>query len=260
MTDERLEQLLTQNIIPEAPENKLNERLKAQMAETFADRERKEKQNMKKFGLKRTAVLVAAACMAFGAIGVASTGRAYVTGGSTPGEYTAFSELEKVEAKTGLDVRAVEKFANGYQFKEMSVMHEQDHTENGTVIGEYAGISIQYEKEGAYDLSLCMDDVEHAEGAEAREAVTQQEIDGLTLKYYLDTYKWVPAGYELTEEDKANLEKDNYFISEGVDEVSVNQVCCVIWEQDGVLYDLLCTKGEVPAEEMFAMAAEIIAQ
>ncbi len=260
MTDERLEQLLTDYVIPEAPDSKVNERLKAQMTEAFADRERKEKQNMKKFGLKRTAVLVAAACMAFGAIGVASTGRAYVTGGSMPGEYTVFSELEKVEAKTGLDVRAVEKFSNGYQFKEMSVMHEQDHTENGTVIGDYAGISIQYEKEGAYDLSLCMDDVEHAEGAEAREAVAQQEIAGLTVKYYLDTYKWVPAGYELTDEDRANLEKDNYFISEGVDEVSVNQVCCVIWEQDGVFYDLLCTKGEVPAEEMFAMAAEIIAQ
>ena len=177
-----------------------------------------------------------------------------------PGEYTAFSELAKVGAKTGLDVRAVEQFANGYQFKEMSVMHEQDHTENGTVIGEYAGISIEYEKEGAYGLSLYMDGAEHAEGTETREAVAEKEIFGVSVKYYLDTYKWVPAGYELTEEDKANLEKDNYFISDGADEVSVNQVCCVSWEQDGVLYDLLCTEGEVPTEEMFAMAAEIIAQ
>lgn len=254
MNNERLEQILTQNLTPETPDKLINERLKAQMANKAG-----KDNNMKKFSIKKAAIMTAAACLAVGAVSVAYTGATYKTAGSRPNEFTSYDDLSKAESKAGIDVKAVERFANGYTFNEMSITHNAEHTEEGTVVARYDGISISYEKEGADTLHLDMEAAEHSDLRED-EAAAQTEIDGINVKYYVDTYKWVPAGYELTDEDQANLEKGNYYISSGADEISENKVCHAVWEQDGITYILNDIYGYISADELFAMAAEIIAQ
>jgi len=254
MTNERFEQILIQNLTPQIPDPKINKHLKEQMAIKAG-----KDNNMKKFSIKRVAILTAAACLAVGAVSVAHSGAIYKTSSSMPNEYTSYDDLSKAESKAGIDVKAVERFTNGYKFSGMNIDHIEDHTEEGTVIARYAGISISYEKEGADSLYLDMEASEHSDLRED-EATAQIEIEGVNVKYYVDTYKWVPVGYELTDEDQANLEKGNYYISEGADEVSENKVCCVHWEQDGIDYLLTDVYGYISADEMFAMAAEIIAR
>ena len=78
------------------------------------------------------------------------------------------------------------------------------------------------------------------------------------MKYYLDTYKWVPSEYELTEQDKKNMEKDNYFISVGTDTVSENLVSGVSWVQDGIYYHIGNVFGKTEPEVFFQMAEELI--
>lgn len=257
MTNERLEQILTQNLTPETPDKKIDERLKARMAVTAG--KGKGSNNMKKFSMKKVAIMTAAACLAVGAVSVAYSGVAYSTASSRPNEYTSYGDLEKAEKKAGIDVKAVEGFANGYVFREMSIQHNTDFTEDGTAVASNKSIDIFYEKEGADALYLNMYASECANLRED-EATVQTQIGDILVKYYVDTYKWVPAGYELTDEDQANLEKGNYYISEGADEVSENQVCTAVWEQNGVTYLLQDVHGYISSDEMFAMAAEIIAQ
>ncbi|MDD3142290.1 MAG: signal peptide protein, partial [Lachnospiraceae bacterium] len=75
-----------------------------------------------------------------------------------------------------------------------------------------------------------------------------------------DTYKIVPPDYELTEEDKQNQLREDYFISYGSSEVYTQEASNVVWVQDGVTYDLLGFDVDVSADEMMQMAQEIIQQ
>ena len=83
-------------------------------------------------------------------------------------------------------------------------------------------------------------------------------IEGIEVEYYLSTYKWVPVDYELTEEDKKNMEKDNYFISDGASEISENLVSGVSWVQDGIYYHIGNVHGKTEPEVLFQMAEELI--
>lgn len=88
-------------------------------------------------------------------------------------------------------------------------------------------------------------------------AVETSAIDGIEVRFYHDTYKFVPEGYALTEEDQQNLERDDYFISEGVEEIEMTTISSIIWEQDDIQYELLC-HGGCDAETLFEMARELI--
>ena len=54
------------------------------------------------------------------------------------------------------------------------------------------------------------------------------------------------------------MKRNDYFISEGADAISENQVACVVWEQDGIRYSLMNIYSATPADTLFEMAQEII--
>lgn len=56
-----------------------------------------------------------------------------------------------------------------------------------------------------------------------------------------------------------NMKRNDYYISVGADSVSENKVTCVVWFQDGVKYSIMNIYGTTPAETLFEMAGEIIA-
>ena len=88
---------------------------------------------------------------------------------------------------------------------------------------------------------------------------SEKMIGNVNVYYFENTYKWVPEDYELTEEDKQNMLKPDYFISEGGDEpVSEEQVKNVCWYKDGVYYSILGYSLPLTNNEMFDMAEEII--
>lgn len=92
---------------------------------------------------------------------------------------------------------------------------------------------------------------------EERPAVETSAIDGIEVRFYHDTYKFVPEGYALTEEDQQNLEHDDYFISEGVEEIEMTTISSITWEQDGIQYTMLC-HGGCDAATLYEMAQELI--
>lgn len=256
MNDDRLNALLRKNLSAAHPSPQLNQTIKSRL-ET-APVSGKEGSLMKRMHPKKALILAAALCAAFAVAATAyTTVVTSMTSSSANGEYTRFDQLSKAEKKSGLEIRAVESFDSGYSFKEMSISHNTDEDENGKPVRQYKGIDIWYAKPGSPDLFLSALPQNAGGAAADRAADDTADIDGISVSYYSDTYKFVPPDYELTAEDRANEQKDNYFISYGSSEVEIEQITTAIWVQDGILYTLTSTDS-LPAAQLFAMAEQVI--
>ncbi|MDD3368105.1 MAG: hypothetical protein PHP50_04325 [Lachnospiraceae bacterium] len=169
-----------------------------------------------------------------------------------------FSDLEKVKKKAGYDIKAVESFTNGYEFTSLNSNSQAAQVADGNNVKEGIEINLEYTKDGNR-IALYTDTLY---SPEENTQVPQKtmDINGITVAYNQDTYKFVPPDYELTEEDKANEQKDHYFISCGSDEVEIQQAYSVSWVDNGVNYDLFAFDLELTPEKWFQMAEEIINQ
>ncbi len=255
MTNKEVDQILRQTLAPEIPGEILNGNLKKKMEEKSMKYSKK-----KHFSIKKAAVLAAACCLLMGTVGVASSGKVTtlftaVSMDNFMGK--SFSQLPEAEKKAGFKIKALESFSNGYKFTEMETFTTNGADENGNILERYNEISLDYKKAGEYPLSLYAMEATYAR-TENRIAKQTADINGVKVSYYVDTYKMVPVGYELTARDKENLQKNDYYISEGAEEISEGQHTTIVWYQDNICYMLITTKGVIPAEELFAMAEELI--
>ena len=256
MTNEALDHILKQTLASKVPDESLNQNLKRAMEEKAMKRNKS-----RYFSVKKAVIMAAACCLLIGTVSVAASGKiAYLASGFYFKDYNNFEQLSEAEARAGFSVKAVKSFQNGYTFSGMNVSDTNAKDEEGNTLDNYKEISIKYEKAGENGLSLYAMEAIHDHYTDTRTADKTVGINGTQVKYYVDTYKWVPANYETTAEDEANMERDDYFISYGADEVSENQVAYVIWVQDGIRYSILNVHNASAPEELFQMAKEIIEQ
>lgn len=256
MTDERADQILRQTLSPEVPDEILNRNLKRKMAAKAAGREG----TMKRFNMKKAVILAAACCLLVGTVCVASSGKiTSLVSGFYHKEFESFEELSKAQASAGFSIKAVERFQNGYTFSGMCVNDTKGLDENGNTLEQYKQINIDYEKEGESVLYFHAQQAAHVHD-EGREADQSTNVDGVEVEYYVDTYKMVPEGYELTEQDEENLKRDDYYISEGADEISETRMSYVVWFQDGIKYSIMNINEATPSGVLFEMAKEIISK
>ncbi|MBD5549799.1 MAG: hypothetical protein HDQ96_01290 [Lachnospiraceae bacterium] len=216
---------------------------------------KKSAQNKGHFSVKKFVVGVAAACLLLSGGVFAGKTAGYITAG-TMGTFS-YDELDKAEAKLGFSPDVVENFSNGYSFAEMAVEKTSATDKNGKEIYSFPELYVGYVKGDSKDISLFADQ-KPEKGEQAKTPDLTDQCGDIALRYDVYTYKFVPVGYELTEEDKANLERDDYEISEGADSVTFSQVTNVTWEKDGTYYVLLGMDTALSGEEMIGMAKEII--
>lgn len=215
---------------------------------------KKSEQGRKHFSAKKLVIGVAAACLLISGGVFAGKTAGYISGYEK--EYT-YAELDKAEEKLGFSPDVAEAFSNGYSFEKMWVGNTRAVDENQETVYTFPELSVDYVKDGVSDISLYVD-MRPEKGEQDKEPDLTDQCGDIALRYDVYTYKFVPAGYELTEEDKANLERDDYEISEGSDEIEYSQMTHVTWEKDGVYYCLLGSDTALTGEEMFAMAKELI--
>lgn len=220
----------------------------------------KEAGTMKHLSVKKLVIGVAAACLLVGG-GAFASGHAvsFSNGISVWDNYKSYDDMDKAQEKLGYPVDCVETFSNGYQFSEMSVDDVDAWDEDGNKAYTYKDMSIYYEKAGEPDMYLTIHKPVEAIEREKTPDATRGCGD-VTLYYDEYTYKFVPLSYELTEEDKANDERDDYNISYGSDEVEIKQSKGVTWKKDGIFYNLAGFDLNLSADEMFDMAEQIIGQ
>lgn len=101
----------------------------------------------------------------------------------------------------------------------------------------------------------------HGEGnvTEDRSGSTEiREINGKTVYYNHDTYKFVPTDYKNTDDDRQKEEVGYYYISYGSDKVEVKRAGYISFEENGRSYTLLGFDNNMNADAWFAMAADFI--
>lgn len=276
MNEENVDKMLKQALSPVIPDEELNQKLKRKMegnsvknefftrqicaeGTNFAGSGKGKDIKMKQFKLKKVIILAAACCLMIGTVSIASSGIiSYVGGHSSANGEKDFTKLEKLENEAGFNIKALENYENGYTFSQMVICDMADYDENDNEVAKYKGISIEYEKEGEAGLTIDAEEEIHVHHEDEREPDDTLTINGIEVKYFVDTYKWVPEDYELTAEDEANMERNDYFISYGTDDVSENQVSYVIWVQDGVQYIINNIYGKTEPDVLFRMAQELI--
>lgn len=196
---------------------------------------------------------------AYAAFGVpAYTGSHYMHG---EGEYRSLAALDKVEKTVGYPVTAVERFTNGYAFEMLSVGGEAVYDEEYNVLEEYYGVMIQYCRDGAPDVMLCLSPVPALSGdRELPEAAETQTVRDVTIRLNRDHYKLVPPDYEKTPEDEANIAAGHYMLSYGSDQIEEYDYAFAGFTLGSVEYVLMCQDADrVGLSELAAMAAELIA-
>lgn len=218
---------------------------------------------------KSKVALAAAVIVAIGSITCYATGKmtGLMVGSSHLTEVSEYSGLAAAEEKAGFETGMPETFSNGYVFKNVNTGDGTavDAEGNGIPGTEYVDVFMTYEKDGSEITASIMPELkeepaEEAEDAEAKapEASETREIGGITVSYYETTMKVVPPDYELTEQDKKDMENSNFTISYGSDQVYVQKVRSVDWKADGKAYNLLDMEGIVDAETLFSMAQDVI--
>ena len=243
---------LEQECADMTPSRDLKERIDAEILE------RQKEADMKHFSVKKLIIGVAAGCFLLSG-GVFAAGHAVTlsTHSYLGDGYKSFGDLNKAEAKLGYQVDAVETFANGYRFKEMSVVDVQGSDESGNAVYTFKSMDIHYGRGGDPSISVYIEKPVETQVRKQEPQATRQ-VGDITVYYDIQIYKFVPPNYELTEEDKAKQESGELAISYGSDKVQVQTCHNVTWYKDGIFYNILGFDVNISAEEMLDIAEEII--
>ena len=230
------------------------QRIRAKVYQRFEEAEHMKKRNWKK------TLLVSAAICVFGAMTALGLGRAVTfEAGSSPA-YAIKSYVAAEEKQESLDtkVKMVEKFSNGYAFKEAVPMDETARDEAGNVTGKETTLHVVYAKDGANDLHVFSGRL--SSGLPKNPDAVRELEDGTELIYTTLVNKLVAENYVITDEEKELQEAGKLNIAydgRTGTEVETSVSSHVTWEQDGITYSMLVNGSLVEAEEMLDMAQEI---
>lgn len=222
----------------------------------------KEEHYMKRISMKKVIIGVAAACLMVGTVCIAGSGmKIYIGGTSAVPDYREIEELKKVEAEAGFEVKAVSDFTNGFTMDGIHIGDLELQNEAGQTESKGKDVKVMYQKND----ELIMLSVRKIFDTESEEGLMNETTPDKTLQvgdtrvvFTQTTNKFVPPDYELTEEDKANMEKEDYNLAYGSSEVEINQGYHAIWVEDGIVYSFYGSDLSLSPDDMLGMAKEVI--
>ncbi len=260
MKEDRFDSLLRRELKKETGHIGVSDFLKTRIDMEITARQ--EESTMKKrMHFKRYIAAAACICLLIPA-GIFAGGKAvssYVssTGAADYAASTQWSDLDKMEKKVGIKTDAVKNFSNGYHYKDIDISSFNALDADGNKMFKVKELGVIYENAAGHELNCSM----HAADDRMRDDQTADltaEYDGITVEYFQNTYKFVPADYQETEEDKAMEAAGDYFISYGNDKVEVRESSSVQWEKDGISYMIQGFDIDISPQDMLSMAGEMI--
>lgn len=216
--------------------------------------------NHMKINMKKIGIGVAAACLMVSGMAFAGEVKGWRSHTSLlEPSYDSYERMAEAETKFGHTVDSVEEFDNGYKFEEARISKMDAFDEAGHTVTTVDQLWIDYNKEGGKDLCLVIEADKGVNSIQLEKTPdAAKEIEGVTVRFDIHTYKFVPVDYELTLEDEANLKRDDYEISYGADRVEIKQNESLLWEKDGIIYNLFGWDTSMNSEDFFRMAEELI--
>lgn len=218
-----------------------------------------EAEHMKNKNWKKTAMVAAVICV-LGSMTVLGLGKTVtIEGGSSPADaIKSYVAAEATQESLDGQVKMVEKFSNGYVFKEAVPVAETARDKDGNVTGKETTLHAIYAREGADDIYVFSGRLSNGL-PENPDAVRTLE-DGTELLYTSLVTKLVAENYVITEEEKALQDAGKLNIAydgRTGTEVETSISSHVTWQQDEITYSLLMHGDAISAEELMDMAQEI---
>lgn len=221
--------------------------------------EEKENDSMKRFKFTPKVLIASLALTVILASGVIAGGKiAFTTTSSSHfDDINHFPTLEEVENIVDYSPKFVEKLGT-HKFKLTSPGESKDIDENGNILNKYKDISFWYktDNDGA-TLTLHTKPSSEVSNAD-KENSEIINYDGITLYYSSFTYKAVPPDYIETDEDKKLEDKGELMIGYGSDKIEEKKTQSIVWNEEGITYDLLDMNEEIDKSEFIEMAKQVI--
>lgn len=233
--------------------------MKTEIDRRLDDAERS--RHMKKFSAKKVILAVAAVAL-IGSVSVAAAGRLASMEGhaNLRDQVKDYSALAGVEEEVGFDFPSVEEFSNGFRFASAIPVDSSDYDEDGNVLSSYKTVGLTY-TDGTQEVTAYINQSRPYEGGTSEAPgvvpVWQGEKNGISLTVTRTVYKFVPADYELTEEDIQAQENGSLVFSYGSSEVQEQVSYNCMFEKDGLTYDVMGFDLTMEPEQLAEMAAEL---
>lgn len=210
---------------------------------------------------KKIVILVAVACMLVGTTAFAAGKIAsYRSWASNLTEEKDIAKSRDNAKELGVSLAIPETFSNAYTFNCSNSGGIEALDDNNQAVGNGKSFTATYVKEGCADIYLNVDPAFDSLDAAESEKYQVKDIGGMPVYFYSDTYKFVPTDYELTDEDKENMERLDYEISYGSDEIMIQNCSGFIFEYESKTYNVLSFDSGLTIDEWAQMAEELIGQ
>ena len=212
-----------------------------------------------KFNKKKAIVVAKVACMLCGTTVFAAGKIASYRSWSNPqNEISSYSEAVSKSDELGSSLVIPQMFSNGYAFDAANTMGVEGLDENGNVMVKGTDFTARYIKDSVPDIHMFINTA--YETGDESYAVDSKLVGDITVYFNQATYKFVPEGYEFTDEDNQNIDDPHYEISFGSEKVEIQNYTGISFEKEGKYYSMFAWDSNMSADEWYAMAEELLAQ
>ncbi|MBZ9626380.1 signal peptide protein [Clostridium sp. FP2] len=246
------------NTFPDMPKsfkNKVNETLSS-LPEKKENDEMENIKLYKRGSIRKKIIVILAATMVIGTtVFAAGKIQSINSSSSTIPTYTTIPTVKQVNNDFKFNPKLVDKFDNGYTFADGYTVNNKGIDDKGNSVKKTKSLNFKYTK-GNDKLNLSMENGMFEE--RSNKETVFDTCNGIDLYYSSSVYKFVPANYKLTEQDKQDKLSDKYVFSYGSDNVKISQVQYLDWMQGGIHYSLLAMNSHISKDELVKMAPQII--
>jgi len=212
--------------------------------------------NKMKASWSKKAIITAVAVAAIGVTAMAAGKVASITGHSSHLEdIYSVDKAEEAAEENGIDIECVDEFSNGLEFVSANIGDQDMNDENGVSLGSYKSLDINYENKDAQIFLNIEPKSEYLEEDSGQLVNAYEGTDIYATEY---TNKFVPADYEMTEQDKLDEASGDIVFSYGTDEVEVKHISFVKWSDGDLCYSLMDMDSNLSVDDLTIMAQEII--
>ena len=178
--------------------------------------------------------------------------------GHSSSRYVTFPETDKIINDVGFAPKYTETLPGGFKFDRGGTGESKLVDEAGNAVTQTKDVRFVYRRgteKSPLTLTVSQIDEEFVDFSSNKLVGNHK---GINLYYYEQKYKFVPVGYELTEEEKKAFEAGELEISYGASEVSCANVQALSWYEEGLLYTIMGNDYNFTIEDMIEMAKTVI--
>lgn len=171
----------------------------------------------------------------------------------------SYEALQKAAKKMGLSVNLPEQFDNGFRFDRVRTGEVVGGDDDGNQVLTFSDLVVFYKNDLGQQIHLYVHPtLDILPPMEEREPAASKTVGEITLNYYVDYYKFVPDGYEFSEEVQEWILQPGHYVSYGSDTMVEESFGFISWTTGDIDFSLTDRSDSLDSDVLFAMAEEII--